>query len=127
MASFLRRYSGATTVQEGVVMPKIFLEASDQGLSFHMCPDDWTSEDIEKYVDAFPVPSGARLGVILVREQDFDLARIPRPVHSPTSEPFGELHYETPSLTDEEAGLLASVVSKNLPQAWLLHFRRKPI
>lgn len=126
MAKFLRRYSGTTTVQDQIVMPKAFEEKTDDGVSFHRCPEEWGASEIEAYIDAFPVDSGARLGVLEVADEDFDQAGIPRPVPKVSDGPFGDLHCETPILTDEQRATLAKVVGRKLPQACRARFKRKP-
>ncbi|GIK31577.1 MAG: hypothetical protein BroJett009_05690 [Armatimonadota bacterium] len=107
-------------------MPKAFEEKTDDGVSFHLCPEEWGAVEIEAYIDAFPVGSGARLGVLEVSDEDFDQAGIPRPVLKESGGPFSELHYETPILSDEQRATLAKVVGRKLPNACLAPFKRKP-
>ncbi|MBX7132755.1 MAG: hypothetical protein K1X67_08780 [Fimbriimonadaceae bacterium] len=108
-------------------MPDVFTEKDDAELSFHLCPNNWGLPEIEEYVSGFPVPSGARLGVIVVTDEDFDAAGIVRPVPSPIEdEAFGQLHNQTPVLSDEQRAVLAKVVSRNLPGSLLVPFRRRP-
>jgi len=126
VAKYLRRYTGATKVQDGIVMPAVFGDNEPQDMSVHLCPPDWGPTEISAYIDAFPLTSGSRLGVIEVRDEDFDEARIPRPIPVDRGGPFAELHYEVPELTDEQRAILAKVVSRSLPGALRSPFVRKP-
>lgn len=115
--SFIRRFL-KSRFKDGVLSPQVFICAEDDaGLSFHeRDPPLDTHEGVLAYQEAFALPvSKHRMGVCVLREQDFGTLRRPsRKLPMNAKEAYAELHCETECPAEAQASHLAQRAIKLL-------------